>query len=413
MATTKRSTRPANKTVDGKSKLTKDEARVFFGCRVTQRTASGVVRFFVFYAPVKDVNRWAGVRRVTDATRGTQRLLRETRVRAITRFLQAAPDNSIPNNILVSFDKGKAKFRSLHKEIEQALPPGVKASNNCNDRLEWGQVSFSFTPNLEEHKRPIQIVDGQHRVHGMASLPEEDLPALVVGLLDASLQEQAFQFIVINSKATRVPTDNVKSIIEGVNEDELRERLLASGVPYGENSPALRDVDTFPSSPFRELLDWPFNRKGQRLVPLTAIEQSLRYVKSSLSFIADDEDSVIQIFISMWSAVKGAYPELWGRDNALMKKVNINAMNEFMTDRIKAAWEFDRVDLFDDMSVKHETANLLNVIPARFWEQRWTLSIQDNAHVRSLIKSDFETMLVNGRLKKSWSSDLRILSVGV
>lgn len=57
------------------------------------------------------------------------------------------------------------------------------------------------------------IVDGQHRLHGISEFLYEDLPVLVVCMVDASVQEQAFQFIVINNKAVRVPTDNVKAII--------------------------------------------------------------------------------------------------------------------------------------------------------------------------------------------------------
>src|SRR5690349_20932955 len=89
------------------------EKRRFFGCRVRQRISKSVVGFFVFYAAVKDIARWAGVRRVTESPTGTQRLLRKSRVRAIKRFLGAGQDNSIPNNILVAFERRTVVFRSL------------------------------------------------------------------------------------------------------------------------------------------------------------------------------------------------------------------------------------------------------------------------------------------------------------
>lgn len=59
------------------------------------------------------------------------------------------------------------------------------------------------------------------------------------------------------------------------------------------------------------------------------IEQSLRYINAQFNFLdkEDDTDSLIEIFYSIWRPVKKAYPELWGKENKLMKKVSIEAIN--------------------------------------------------------------------------------------
>jgi hypothetical protein len=76
----------------------------------------------------------------------------------------------------------------------------------------------------------------------MSQLATEDPPILLVALIDASSDEQAFQFVVINNKAAKVPTDNVKAIIATVSENDLRDRLLNAGVNYGDISATLKDI---------------------------------------------------------------------------------------------------------------------------------------------------------------------------
>ena len=78
----------------------------------------------------------------------------------------------------------------------------------------------------------------------MSQLATEDPPILLVALIDASSDEQAFQFVVINNKAAKVPTDNVKAIIATVSENDLRDRLLNAGVNYGDISATLKDITT-------------------------------------------------------------------------------------------------------------------------------------------------------------------------
>ncbi len=62
-------------------------AKSYFGCLVRQRVNENTIPFFVFYARIKDIKEWAGIRRVRDLPEGTQRTFRKTRVRQIARFL--------------------------------------------------------------------------------------------------------------------------------------------------------------------------------------------------------------------------------------------------------------------------------------------------------------------------------------
>ncbi|MHC5756279.1 hypothetical protein [Nostoc sp.] len=70
------------------------ESRTYFGCFVRQRIDEDTTPFFVFYARVRDITQWAKVRRAEDSREGTQRVLRETRKKSITRFVKNGSKNS-------------------------------------------------------------------------------------------------------------------------------------------------------------------------------------------------------------------------------------------------------------------------------------------------------------------------------
>ena len=67
----------------------------------------------------------------------------------------------------------------------------------------------------------------------------------------------------LNNKVVKIPTENVKSIIANLNEEEeeLQKRLLKAGVSYGKQSPVLIDINNLDSSPFQNLLKWPYNKQ--------------------------------------------------------------------------------------------------------------------------------------------------------
>jgi len=387
------------------------DQRKYFGSRVIQRQSDETVPCFAFYARAKDIVKWAGIKRVGETDEGTQRILRETRMKAITRFLASDPLNMIPNSILLAFEPGRSKFESIN--LDAYSENGSDYSNNCGSQLDWGHLEFSFEESAKDHEKPALIVDGQHRLYGIANFDEEDIPLLVVSLIEAPLQEQAFQFVVINNKSVRVPTDNVRTIIARIDEEELQSRLLSAGVSYGKASPMLRDINDLPESPFKNILDWPYNKTENKLVPLTAIEQSIRYLRAEFKALKldDDEASTTEIFCSLWRSVKECFPVLWGNDNKFMKKVNITALNEFLVDRIKFSWELGYVDIFDSKAIERQVLNIVEMLVEDFWEVEWTVKVQDNANVRNLIKADLANLVNNCKLKNPWYEDLKLPNI--
>lgn len=378
----------------------------YFGCRVRQREDAETTNFFVFVAKVKDVKQWAGTRRTAEIPSGTQRVLRPTRVKAVRRFLDSNPINTIANSVLIAFEPGKAAFTPFDNECIE----GKRFYNNCPpDQIVWGFLDFQYEEGAEEQLRPALIVDGQHRIEGIATYENENLPILVVGLIDAAHEEQAFQFIVVNDKAVRVSTDNVKSIIADFDENSLQTRLFKAGIRYGELSPVLKDINDLPDSPFRHLLKWDYNRDGTHLVSLTAIEQGLKMLNAAFGNITgDDEDSEIAIYCAIWRGVRSCYEDLWGQENKFMTKVNLAAMNEMVLQRLKTLWSMEMLDIFNTKDVETSTAAMWKSVPSKYWSSDWMVTPQDTTGFRGLIQDDLDLISENIRFNESWYEGLNL-----
>lgn len=389
------------------------EQRSFFGCRLSQRGSGNAVDFFIFVANTTDVMGWAGVRRVGEHERGTQRLLKDARVHQIRKFFAVNIENTIPVSVTLAFEPGKTLFQSLNQEITNCLH--MDFLNSVGSKLEWGVLSFEFNPAAEDHERLALIVDGQHRLRGLAEFAQqhgEDIPVLIAALIDADPNEQAFQFVVINKKADKVPTDNVKAIIASINEANLQDRLLKAGVNYGNISAILKDINDREDSPFYGLLIWPLTDDGQGKVQLSTIESCMRYIRSQIDDLKKDEATTYEVFMTIWKVVKEKFPDLWEVNDLFMSKVSINALNEFIVDKLTDAYENANIDIFTQSDVESQTRISLRPIPSDLWKMKWGVKIQDSAVVRDIIKDDLRKILQNvrSRANREWYEDLELLS---
>ena len=387
--------------------------RSYFGCRLSQRGKGNSIDFFIFVASIKDIAQWSGVRRVGKHDKGNQRILKDARVHQISRFFRVDQRNTIPVSMTLAFNPGKTKFISLQDGVTD-LVNTIDLLSLVENKVVWGILRFDFEEGVDEDLRPALIVDGQHRLKGMMEFAEKDnenLPALVVALIDASPEEQAFQFVVINKKADKVPTNNVKAIIASINEADLQSRLLKAGVDYGNISAMLKDVNEREDSPFKGLLIWPLDTNNSGQVQLTAIEACLRYIRGTIRDLEDDEDTTYEVFLSLWQTVKERYADLWANNKLFMSKVNINALNEYVVDKLANSWENTNIDIYDMDDVKAQTKAVLKPIPSDLWKMRWSIRIQDNSVVRDIIKEDLRTVLQNARSRKqpNWFDGLQVL----
>ena len=394
------------------------DKRSFYAWRITQRKNKEAIRFVAFIANAKDISKWAGIRRVGEFEKGTQRRLIPARVLAIQNFFLADNRNTIPTSVILAFSPETSDFRVIEDKCIEEFPQileGIK-----NNRTEIGVFSFEFEKNMKEHERPALIVDGQHRLAGMAQL-EEDMPIMVIALYDASPDEQAFQFVVINNKAAKVKTDNVKAIISDIQDDnDFKERLAKARVNYGEYPSILREIGDRDDSPFLNLLDWPLNPKLNQfreeekpLVNLTAIEACIRYIKNNIPEVEydNDVDTIKELFLAVWRVIADTYQDLWRVNEQFMSKVNINALNEYVIDRIENAWFDKAVDIYEVHDIEKYVRDKLTDIPGQYWELEWQRALQDNKVIRDIIKGDLQRIVRNQRSRgiEDWNSGLEMI----
>jgi DGQHR domain-containing protein len=392
------------------------ETRSYFGCRISQRLDSESPKLFIFHARSKDIREWAGIKRVSEVSQGTQRILRKTRRRAVTSYLEADSINTIPNSILIAFNPGTTKFVPLDEKVTACIADSggeidIDIYNKSGEQSEWGLLKFSFNNEDKEHEKFALIVDGQHRMYGLQDYPDEDIPVVIVALLDATPQEQAFQFIVINKKSVRVDTDDAKSIIADFNVDELSNRLSKVRINYGDSPPLLKYMNESDKSPFKNLLDWSLTRTPEEesiLVPVTAIEQSFKYIRTIFSQLGEDDDSLVEFFCTVWNVVKKTYEDLWAKNSSFMTKVNITTLNEFLVDGLKSAWSLDVLtDIFELDRVEEQVLSMLRKMPSNYWIAKWP-PIKDNANYRAALRGDLENMSDNAKMGRNWHDGLSI-----
>ncbi len=372
-------------------------SREYFGCKVSQRGIGNCVEFVVFIASAKDIIKWAGTRRVGEHHDGIQRILKESRVRQVTHFLDSDERNTLPTNVTIAFAKDTSQFHPLGS-IMNAMIPQIASNEALAEKLEWGVLSFEFEEGVPEHQRLALIVDGQHRLNGMAKFERENLPILVSALIDSSPEEQAFQFVVINNKASKVPTDNVKAIVASqLDETELQRRLLYAGIKYGKIAGILREVNDREDSPFKNLLDWPLNPEDQRMVSLTAIETCLKTIGRRINILDKNDEAIKEVFLTMWQAIKQEFTDLWVAHDKFMSKVNIVSLNEYLAEKLAFAWEVDLIDINQMDQIESHMKITLAALNPEFWEREWNIRLSDNVTMRNLIKNDLHTMAQNSK----------------
>lgn len=140
-----------------------------------------------------EVLQWAAIQRRSETQEGTQRKLSKAKVSAIKRFLLGDLRNTIPSALVLTLNVVDGAFTDVALPLPDGHPMkhGVKV------------VSVDVPENVPNNEKPGIVLDGQHRLLGMAAFSPMCM-VNVVALLNVDDMEKAFQFLVINNKAAAV-----------------------------------------------------------------------------------------------------------------------------------------------------------------------------------------------------------------
>lgn len=325
---------------------------------------------YAFFIRGSDIVRVADISRIgrddTEGLKGFQRPEIRSHVRGIVDYLNQGPV-LFPNAIILA----------LSPEVRFAASRGTRPTGDEG----IAQSGTLTIPVYEEGHRVAWIVDGQQRSLALAQATRQDIAVPVVGFVSDSLELQREQFILVN-KAKPLPTRLINELLPETRSVLLPRELSARRVPSELCGLLSRD----PNSPFFGLIKRPSDGTREQKAVITdsavmnMIKNSMNNPLGALAAFRTsthgrdgvDVESMYQLLIRFWGAVKNVFPEAWGRDprrSRLMHSAGIEAMGVLM-DRI-----YGRLLPGDDAkSVERE---LLKVAP----HCRWTEGVWESLGV--------------------------------
>lgn len=348
----------------------------------SQRADGNAPTFCLFEAPVKDVISWSTIPTLTPENQsGIQRPLKDSKVRAIKKFLESDERNTIPTAIVVTI-----------------------SSNAC--RIDNGNIFIDITA-----KEDILVIDGQHRLHGLNAF-DENSRVPIVAILDATSEERAFQFIIINNKVTKVAPDHIRALTLKLTKEEdkvdLEHRLKTSRLSLSPQLSYVGLANDLDESPFKGIIALPSMPEDDRKVVPAAIETSIAYIQSKNIQELASEDAAYDFFIAIWEVIKNTWPDCFPNEKKLVSKVGIVCLTRYITDAINllSGYPGNDINIADPESVTTTVQNILKTQTPEFWHAEWSLQVADNRTVRDAIQDALTTIHQNIRFRHPWFNDI-------
>jgi DGQHR domain-containing protein len=349
----------------------------------------------IFSAPAKEVLTWAAIDRLDEKEKGgVQRIENKSRTRHLAEFFVKHDQNIIPTAIIVALE-------------------GVTIVDGDDAYIE-----FDLKPAPE--KLPGLVIDGQHRLLGM-SLLDEDVRVPVVALLNVDDAEKAFQFIVINNKGQKVPTDHIRALRLDFKEESLNERLKSARLSVKDTYTSVGVANDAASSPFRNMIDWAKTAAENRRVSANAIEQSIHLLLNSGDRLLAEQDAAEDFFFTLWRLTKEMWPRAWelkspfdeAVETHLLHKSSIIALTDLVADYLLKWASFPGATILLDEpgSYKNHMETLLAKISEDFWLVNWRLASLDTAAGRRAITEGLKQVLENERAQIPWNDSVTLVDV--
>ncbi len=277
---------------------------------------------YTFAVDGKLLSRFATVTRLRrDAERailGYQRPEVLSHVGEIRRYLESGAP-MIPNAIVVAFDE----------TVRFVAHSGLNGSTYAKH----GELRIPLAEPDAEGELPGWIVDGQQRVAAIREAQIDSFPICVTAFITSDLQEQREQFILVNTTKP-LPKGLIYELLPAT-EARLPRLLQKRRFP----AYLMDRLNNDSGSPFHRMIRTPTTPEG-----IVKDNSVLRMLENSLSDGAlhpsrdpttgrGDEQVMLSIINAFWAAVRGVFPEAWGkppRKSRLMHGAGVVAMGYVM-----------------------------------------------------------------------------------
>lgn len=347
-------------------------------------------KFCMFRAPVGEVLQWSNIPRLSpEDSDGIQRARNDFKVKAISKFLTEDSRNTIPTAVVVTLAVGSYELSMINDIGEITLDPAKKEN--------------------------VFVVDGQHRLYGLNSFdPNSEVP--IVAILDASNEEKAFQFIVINNKVTKVATDHIRALAINFTDPngniDLEKRLKTARLSLNRNVGYVGLANDAVDSPFKGLIALPDTPDSpMRVIVPAAIEAGIAYIQSKKFRQLADEDAAYELFIAMWSTIKLNWKLAFAKDSKLLTKVGIATMTRYLTESIDflASYSDQKINISNADDVSIAVTKIIALQQEEFWLADWVIAISDTKAVRDTVEEALKSIQQNIRDKEPWSTEVSLV----
>ncbi len=372
--------------------------------RTQQRPDADTPEFLLFVARAAEIYEWAAIERYTHATKkGPQRLQKPAKVSELKRFLEVDPRNTLPTSLLVSLRIKQGWLRNDNiafpqcYTLEFALP-------------EEGEESAAALSGEVEGAKPGMIIDGQHRLLGARAF-SPDLMLNVVALINPSDDETAFQFLVVNNKASKVSSNHLKALSLNYKEDKLGDRLRSVRMSIGQHLNFVGFIDKEMQSPFRGKIAWSDNPPETGFVAPAAIKSAIAYIKQKRVPELEEDSILLAFFYAIWNPIAEEWKDSFNGETNLLKKVSILCLTEFLVDNIVLEYDNQRLDITDLEALSEQTRHLLKSITPKLWEVDWIAKSLDTGAGRTLVRESIILIRRNINAGREWYEDVPIVDM--
>lgn len=361
-----------------------------------QRDHDDVPLFCLFHAPVGEILEWATVKRLEEEPGAPQRRTSPAKVKAVAKFIEEDARNSIPTSLILTIDLPLENIQRIDSPC------------TSDDSKYLAEISIRYN---EGDEKPALVIDGQHRLYGLKEY-SPDVQVSIVALLNVEDDEKAFQFLVINNKASKVSSDHIRALALNYSQEQLRERLKTARLSLDPNLDYVGIVDSEETSPFYGIISWPTNPEENRIVVPSAIETAINKIQlKKVKPLETSEDVLLECFYAIWNTIKTEWPLVWNKDYKLLSKVGIVCMTEYITDALISSYDWGRLDIADPDDVAKNVRELLKFQHREFWTRPWTTTSLDTKAGRDLVVDALVKIGRNVRSGDVWHEEVTLVDL--
>jgi hypothetical protein len=244
---------------------------------------------------------------------------------------------------------------------------------------------------------------------------DPDLLLNIVAMINASDDETAFQFLVVNNKASRVSTNHLRALALRYQEQALSDRLRGVRMSISQHLDFVGLVDTDPLSPFQGIIDWPNNQQegqpARGYVAPNAIESCIAYIKQKRIEELEDDAILLGFFLAVWTTIATKWQIQFNKESHLLEKVPVICLTQYLVDNIAFEYDNDSLDVTNFDKVSELVERITDAINPKFWEVKWSAKGLDTAAGRNMLIESLTQIRRNINADRLWYENVAVVDL--